>query len=151
MSDPVISAKLLERLERGDLDDVTYGEIRAIAFEVVSSRADSAELVAFANFMLDRNRKARDHEYAKNPRILGRIEGEEAIASKLASGAWRRWRVGRSDLQHVARVDSDQESVRRGGSTRTAACSCGWVGPQRSTLALAADDATEHEREAGGA
>jgi hypothetical protein len=48
--------------------------------------------------------------------------------------------------RHVSSVINDAESFRRGGSTRTAACTCGWIGPQRSTMASAADDAIEHER-----
>jgi hypothetical protein len=48
--------------------------------------------------------------------------------------------------RHLAYVEVDTESIGRGGSTRTAACLCGWKGPQRSTLELAADDALVHER-----
>lgn len=45
----------------------------------------------------------------------------------------------------IAHVDVDSESIRRGGSCRFAACSCGWRGPERSTLELAVDDALLHE------
>jgi hypothetical protein len=48
--------------------------------------------------------------------------------------------------RHLAYVDVDLESIARGGSTRTAACRCGWRGPQRATLELATDDALTHER-----
>jgi hypothetical protein len=48
--------------------------------------------------------------------------------------------------RHVARVEIDLESFSRGGSSRTATCSCGWRGPDRGTLELAADDALLHER-----
>jgi hypothetical protein len=48
--------------------------------------------------------------------------------------------------RHVSSIINDAESFRRGGSTRIASCTCGWVGPQRSTMELAADDAIEHER-----
>jgi hypothetical protein len=48
--------------------------------------------------------------------------------------------------RHLAYVEADFESIGRGGSTRTAVCLCGWKGPQRSTLELAADDALMHER-----
>ncbi|HSX22564.1 MAG TPA: hypothetical protein VLE97_07310 [Gaiellaceae bacterium] len=51
-------------------------------------------------------------------------------------------------VRHVARVEIDLESYRRGGSCRTAACACGWRGPERGTLELAADDAIGHERKA---
>lgn len=50
--------------------------------------------------------------------------------------------------RHVVGIAVDPESVRRGGSTRVAECTCGWRGPQRSTLELASDDALEHERHA---
>lgn len=46
----------------------------------------------------------------------------------------------------LAHIEIHLESVRRGGSTRTAACTCGWRGPQRGTLELAVDDALLHER-----
>lgn len=153
-----VSTEVLERIVRGDFTEVTQGHLRALAAEVQSYRdspaVNEAELRAFADYMLDRCAKARNRprEYGRRPtdRTLGRIEGEEAIASTLSSGNWRRWREaamvdGRPD-RHVARVESDQESIRRGGSCRTAACSCGWVGPQRSSLALAVDDATTHEK-----
>lgn len=52
--------------------------------------------------------------------------------------------------RHVSSVINDAESFRRGGSTRIAACTCGWIGPQRSTMELAADDAIEHEKESYG-
>lgn len=48
-------------------------------------------------------------------------------------------------LVHIASIAVDLESVRRGGSCRTAVCTCGWVGPERATLEMAADDAMEHE------
>lgn len=48
--------------------------------------------------------------------------------------------------RHLAYVELDLESARRGGSTRTAMCLCGWKGPQRSTLEVVVDDAREHER-----
>ena len=48
-------------------------------------------------------------------------------------------------LRHLAYVEADFESMRRGGSCRTASCLCGWKGPQRGTLELAADDALMHE------
>jgi len=48
--------------------------------------------------------------------------------------------------QHLAYVEVDLESIDRGGSTRIAACLCGWKGPQRATLELAADDALTHGR-----
>lgn len=47
--------------------------------------------------------------------------------------------------RHVTYIDPDLESMRKGGTVRTAACSCGWRGPQRSTLELACDDALQHE------
>jgi hypothetical protein len=43
-------------------------------------------------------------------------------------------------------IEMDAESHRRGGSTRTAVCTCGWRGPQRATLELVTDDALLHER-----
>ncbi len=49
---------------------------------------------------------------------------------------------------HIAYVAVDLGSVRRGGLCRTATCVCGWKGPGRSTLELAADDALSHERRA---
>jgi len=54
--------------------------------------------------------------------------------------------------RHLAYVEADLESFRRGGSTRTAVCLCGWRGPQRGTLELVTDDALTHERsqERGG-
>lgn len=55
-----------------------------------------------------------------------------------------------SQTRHVAHVESDPESFRRGGSTRTAVCSCGWRGPQRATIEVVADDAVEHERRRTG-
>jgi hypothetical protein len=48
--------------------------------------------------------------------------------------------------RHLAYVDADFESFRRGGSCRSARCFCGWKGPERGTLALAVDDALMHER-----
>ena len=48
--------------------------------------------------------------------------------------------------RHLAYIEADFESLRRGGSCRTATCICGWKGPQRGTLELAADDALTHER-----
>lgn len=47
--------------------------------------------------------------------------------------------------RHLAYVEANFESWRRGGSCRTAACLCGWKGPQRATLELAVDDALLHE------
>lgn len=52
--------------------------------------------------------------------------------------------VTRPDV-HIASITVDLESVRRGGSCRTAVCVCGWIGPQRATLEMATDDAMEHE------
>jgi len=49
-------------------------------------------------------------------------------------------------VRHVAYVEVDPWSINRGGTTRTAACVCGWRGPERCTLDLAADDALTHER-----
>lgn len=49
-------------------------------------------------------------------------------------------------LRHVTGVEVDKVSLRRGGSCRVAACACGWFGPERSTMELAADDALEHEK-----
>jgi hypothetical protein len=49
--------------------------------------------------------------------------------------------------RHLAYVEPDLESMRRGGSTRMAACICGWRGPQRGSLEMATDDALTHERE----
>ena len=46
----------------------------------------------------------------------------------------------------LAYIEADFESLRRGGSCRTAVCRCGWKGPQRGSLELAADDALLHER-----
>lgn len=48
--------------------------------------------------------------------------------------------------KHIASVEVDQESLRRGGSSRAAVCACGWRGPQRSSLELAVDDALIHEQ-----
>jgi hypothetical protein len=48
--------------------------------------------------------------------------------------------------RHLAYIEPDRESFGRGGSTRTAACLCGWKGPERALLAMAADDALAHER-----
>lgn len=48
--------------------------------------------------------------------------------------------------RHLAYIEADFESWRRGGSCRAAVCLCGWRGPQRATLELAADDALVHER-----
>lgn len=50
--------------------------------------------------------------------------------------------------RHVTGVGVDFKSVRRGGSTRTASCICGWRGVQRATMEMAADDAVIHERDA---
>lgn len=47
--------------------------------------------------------------------------------------------------RHLAYIEADAESLRRGGSTRTAVCTCGWRGPQRGTLELVVDDALTHE------
>ena len=48
--------------------------------------------------------------------------------------------------RHLAYIEPDLESLRRGGSCRTAVCRCGWRGPERVTLELAVDDALLHER-----
>ena len=48
--------------------------------------------------------------------------------------------------RHHAYIEADFESMRRGGSSRTAKCLCGWEGPERGTLELAADDALIHEQ-----
>lgn len=48
--------------------------------------------------------------------------------------------------RHVAYIEADLVSLRRGGTTRTAICTCRWRGPARGTLELAADDALVHER-----
>lgn len=48
-------------------------------------------------------------------------------------------------MRHITHIEADPESLRRGGSCRTAACTCGWRGPQRGTMVLAADDALSHE------
>ncbi len=50
-------------------------------------------------------------------------------------------------LHHITSVEVDVESLRRGGSSRSAACGCGWRGPERSTMAVAADDALAHEED----
>lgn len=50
--------------------------------------------------------------------------------------------AGRS--QHGTSIVANFESFRRGGSTRTARCSCGWIGPQRSTIEMVEDDADVH-------
>jgi hypothetical protein len=51
-------------------------------------------------------------------------------------------------LRHYAYIEAAFDSIRRGGSTRIAACFCGWRGPERGTLELAADDALMHEKAA---
>lgn len=48
-------------------------------------------------------------------------------------------------VRHITCVNFDLESVARGGSTRRATCICGWHGPERGTIELAADDALMHE------
>ncbi len=50
------------------------------------------------------------------------------------------------NTRHLAYVEVDLESISHRGSTRTATCGCGWRGPERGTLELAADDALTHER-----
>lgn len=47
--------------------------------------------------------------------------------------------------RHITSIMLDAESFQRGGSTRIAQCVCGWNGPERGTMQLAADDALEHE------
>ena len=47
---------------------------------------------------------------------------------------------------HISYIDMDAADARRGGTTRVAKCLCGWVGPERGTIAMAADDAQEHEK-----
>jgi hypothetical protein len=59
---------------------------------------------------------------------------------------YRKDLVSNEHTRHLAYVEADFESIGRGGSTRTATCLCGWKGPQRATLELAADDALMHER-----
>jgi hypothetical protein len=49
-------------------------------------------------------------------------------------------------VRHITSIESDEESFQRGGASRTAVCTCGWRGSQRSTLELVVDDACEHER-----
>jgi hypothetical protein len=79
----------------------------------------------------------------------GAIIGEP-LAARLGErepwivGAMRRVELRKTD-KHVAYIDPDLESMRRGGSSRIAACSCGWRGPERATLELAYDDARQHE------
>lgn len=46
---------------------------------------------------------------------------------------------------HICYIDMDAADARRGGTTRIAKCICGWVGPERGTFDLAADDAKQHE------
>lgn len=60
-----------------------------------------------------------------------------------------RVRFGGRLVRHLTSIDLDLESVHRGGSSRKAACICGWSGHERATLAMAADDAMVHE--SGGA
>lgn len=48
--------------------------------------------------------------------------------------------------KHVTFIELNYESYRRGGTCRSAACFCGWKGPQRATIQLAYDDVMEHER-----
>jgi|SRR6185436_9033230 len=60
----------------------------------------------------------------------------DSLRRKLEAVTWTR---------HVTRIDLDLESVRRGGSGRFAACTCEWHGPDRATLAMAADDTMIHE------
>ena len=48
--------------------------------------------------------------------------------------------------RHIACIEVDLESLHRGGSTRTAVCTCSWRGPERGSLELAADDALLHEQ-----
>ena len=47
--------------------------------------------------------------------------------------------------KHIAHIDRLLDSLHRGGSCRVAVCTCGWHGPERGTLELAADDALTHE------
>lgn len=49
------------------------------------------------------------------------------------------------DARHVAGIEIDRASLRRGGSGRRAVCSCGWTGVDRGSLEAAADDALQHE------
>ena len=49
-------------------------------------------------------------------------------------------------VRHVASIRVDLGSLQRGGSVRTAVCTCGWIGPERREFLLAADDASLHER-----
>lgn len=80
------------------------------------------------------------------PKLAGKIElRERKTAIDKASDSRRRELRERMNT-HVASIDVDYEAVRRGGSCRTAVCTCGWVGPERATLEMAADDAMEHER-----
>jgi hypothetical protein len=50
-------------------------------------------------------------------------------------------------MTHVTGIAVVADSVRRGGTTRRAICACGWHGPQRGTMVMAADDAIRHERD----
>lgn len=70
--------------------------------------------------------------------LLDRVDARDALAYlKLIQ------LVGPKHLAHVEPISA---SYRRGGSSRTARCTCGWKGPERATLDLAADDAISHER-----
>ncbi len=56
--------------------------------------------------------------------------------------------VGASGLaDHVTtvRARADEDSIPRWKRPRMAECSCGWSGPERATMRLAADDADIHE------
>jgi hypothetical protein len=72
----------------------------------------------------------------------------QTFAARLTDDAMRVEHTcprARTPIRHLVHIASDAESLRRGGSTRTAVCRCGWRGPQRATLELAADDALIHE------
>lgn len=70
------------------------------------------------------------------------------LAKKSESTGARVLKISPPDedpVRHVVYIEPHPESLRRGGSTRTAMCICGWKGPQRSSLELAVDDALLHE------
>lgn len=78
---------------------------------------------------------------ADHDRLYTKAEVAEIVASASAQTA-----VALDHAGHLAFVEPDLQSIRRGGTTRKAACVCGWRGPERGTLELAVDDALNHER-----
>ncbi len=130
----------------------------AFAVAHIDSTQSPPAIVAVRIYSSDAGGITADQQRAF-PVDIGRAEGVDFEDARAQVIAWLAryvpWahsmyqREVKAAGIHITSVRIIAESIARGESARKATCTCGWAGPERATMTLAADDANQHESSAG--